>query len=314
MRWLICCLTLIVLSIVPPALAAAPATGVDLIALPTLAPTTQPGESISVPYKLTDTNHILIRVKVNGKGPFNFIMDTGAPAMFLRVTAAEKLGLKSNNGGLTTLDKLEVEGGVELKHVQCVVETPYQIEGMNAIGATGVDLDGLLGYAILARFRLQIDLSKDHMLWTPINYSPPPLSTGRGPRPKVTASDATDRSEANLESMGSVMKLLGPLIKPKVYPSKYRGMVGLELAVSDEKAGDKSVLTISVARVLGGSPAEKAGIEVGDIIQTINNKPVHSIAAAQSAMDKSFVGQVVNFVIARQEAVIKLNITCAEGL
>ena len=34
-----------------------------------------------VPYRLTDTHHTLVRVKINGKGPFNFIVDTGCPAV-----------------------------------------------------------------------------------------------------------------------------------------------------------------------------------------------------------------------------------------
>lgn len=46
------------------------------------APATQPtSRPTPVPFRLTDTNHILIRLKINGKGPFNFIVDTGAPAM-----------------------------------------------------------------------------------------------------------------------------------------------------------------------------------------------------------------------------------------
>jgi hypothetical protein len=269
-------------------------------------PSTQPVDGISVPYKLTDTNHILIRVKINGKGPFNFIMDTGAPAMILRVPAAEKLGIKSH-GGLATLDKLEIEGGVSLKHVQCVVETPYQIEGMNAIGASGVELDGLMGYAILARFRLQIDLTKDHMLWTPVNYVPPPLSGGRTPRPTVTqATDPTDKKEANLESSGSIMKLLGPLVKPKEFPSQYRGFVGIQLGVNNGN--------VIVDSVLGGSPADKAGIQPGDVLESINSKPVHTVAGAQNAMSKTYVGQKASIVIDRADAVLKMNILCTQGL
>jgi hypothetical protein len=295
MRWIICCLTLM-------CMAAVPMSGVETNS----PPATRPSAAISVPYKLTDTNHILIRVKINGKGPYNFIMDTGAPAMFLRVPAAEKLGLKTSKGGYAMLDKLEIEGGVTLNHVQCVVETPYQIEGMNAIGASGVDLDGLMGYAILARFRLQIDLSKDHMLWTPVNYVPPPLPTVRAPRPTAAAKDPTDKKEANLESMGSVMKLLGPLVKPKTFASKYRGFVGIELAGD----GDK----VSVLRVLGGSPADKAGIEPGDVLVSVNRKSVHTVAAAQDAMSKTFAGETAKLVLDREDATLELNISCTEGL
>ncbi len=40
-------------------------------------------ESIEVPYRLTVPKHILVRAKINGKGPYNFILDTGAPALFV---------------------------------------------------------------------------------------------------------------------------------------------------------------------------------------------------------------------------------------
>ena len=40
-------------------------------------------EQFEVPYRLTIPKHILVRAKINGKGPFNFILDTGAPTTTL---------------------------------------------------------------------------------------------------------------------------------------------------------------------------------------------------------------------------------------
>src|ERR1041385_6499706 len=40
-------------------------------------------ESTVVPYRLTDTHHTLVRVKINGKGPFNFVVDTGCPVFLI---------------------------------------------------------------------------------------------------------------------------------------------------------------------------------------------------------------------------------------
>ncbi len=37
----------------------------------------QIGQAFRVPYRLTLTNHYLVRVRINGKGPFNFLVDTG---------------------------------------------------------------------------------------------------------------------------------------------------------------------------------------------------------------------------------------------
>ena len=50
----------------------------------------QIGRSFQVPYRLTDTNHFLVRVRINGKGPFNFLVDSGAPALFIASETATK--------------------------------------------------------------------------------------------------------------------------------------------------------------------------------------------------------------------------------
>ncbi len=245
-------------------------------------PTTQPvAQPILIPFRLTDTNHILIRVKINGQGPFNFIMDTGAPAMFVRVPVGEKLGLKPTTRGVAVLDNLEVEGGAKMKHVQCIVQTPYQIEGMNAIGALDVDLDGMIGYSVLARFRLQIDLSKDHMIWTPLRFVPSPFVSRH--RPPGAPPQAADPREDQLESVGGLLKFLGPLIKPDAVDPQYRGLVGLSLQQSND--------AVLVQHVLGKSAADQAGIIPGDRLVEINDKAVTCIADAQQNMQSIRAGQ-----------------------
>ena len=54
----------------------------------------QVGQSFQVPYRLTDTNHFLVRVRINRKGPFNFLVDSGAPALYVATETAAKVGLK----------------------------------------------------------------------------------------------------------------------------------------------------------------------------------------------------------------------------
>src|SRR2546423_15134905 len=87
---------------------------------------------VLVPYRLTDTHHTLVRVKINGKGPFNFVVDTGCPVFLIAEPVGKKIGLKVEKGW-STLDKLELEGGLELTKVKARVETPFQIEGMNGM-------------------------------------------------------------------------------------------------------------------------------------------------------------------------------------
>ncbi len=131
-----------------------------------------------VPFRLTDTHHTLVRVKINGKGPFNFIVDTGCPVLLIAEPVGEKIGLKTDNGW-AVLDKLELEGGLELTKVKALVETPFQIEGMNAMGLPGVELHGLMGYTVLAKYKMEFDFTKKQLVWTPVKTEPlPPLSRG----------------------------------------------------------------------------------------------------------------------------------------
>ena len=58
----------------------------------------QIGKSFQVPYRLTETNHFLVRVRINGKGPFNFLVDSGAPALYVATETAAKIGLKPPKG------------------------------------------------------------------------------------------------------------------------------------------------------------------------------------------------------------------------
>src|SRR5215217_761403 len=80
-----------------------------------------------VPYRLSDVKHVVVRVKINGKGPFNFIVDTGAPAVYVGTEVAKKLDLKTDEDGKwDTLDTLEIEGGPKLTKFKVRVEDPFQ--------------------------------------------------------------------------------------------------------------------------------------------------------------------------------------------
>ena len=70
----------------------------------------------------------------------------------------------------TPIDCLELEGGARLTRIKARVEDPFQLVGMNALGLPGASIDGILGFTILARFRLEIDLTKDRMIWTRLDH------------------------------------------------------------------------------------------------------------------------------------------------
>ena len=131
------------------------------------------GQSYRIPYRLTETNHYLVRVRINGKGPFNFLVDSGAPALYVGTEAAKAVGLKPEKDEFwTPIDRLDLEGGATLTDLKARVEDPFQLVGMNALGLPGASIDGILGFTILARFRLEFDPTDDRMTWTRIDYNP----------------------------------------------------------------------------------------------------------------------------------------------
>src|SRR5438552_1298696 len=50
-------------------------------------------ESSAVPFEVIQSKHIAVKVKINGKGPYRFIFDTGAPFMLVNLKTAKDSGM-----------------------------------------------------------------------------------------------------------------------------------------------------------------------------------------------------------------------------
>jgi hypothetical protein len=255
----------------------------------------KPAQAVDVPYRLTDTQHVLVRIKINGKGPLNFIVDTGAPLLFVATPVAKKIGLEADKGW-ATLDKLEFEGGLTQTKVKCRVETPFHLEGMNGMGLAGAELHGILGYTVLAKYRMEFDFTRDKMKWTPLDFDPPP------PQP-IGAKGGT----GGLEVIGGMLKFLGPLLGLRPAPPPVaRGFLGVEL---EEKDG-----AVLVKAVLAKSPGAGAGLQAGDRLEKIQGKVVKSMADVHKQTTRVEAGQVVRMNIQRGDDRQEITIKAGEGL
>jgi serine protease DegQ len=251
--------------------------------------------SFEVPYRLTKPKHLLVRAKINGKGPFNFIVDTGAPALFVSVAAAKKLGVKADNNDWGVFDRFEIEGGVVLKKCKGRIETPPQVEGMNALGLAGVELHGMIGYDILSRYRLEIDFTRDKMVWTPLDY-----------KPKVSAA-LGGRRGGGLDLLGSIMKTLGSLLGSQAAPPvRLRPFLGVELKDNEENP--------IVQSVLADGPAGKAGVRVGDRITHIQGRTVLDAKDVRHALGRRNAGDEIKLTVQRGEEKIEIPVKLGEGL
>jgi hypothetical protein len=118
----------------------------------------------TIPFRLLN-NHIILDAKVNGKGPFPFLLDTGGH-LILTPSTLKALGLvskgESASGGggeaLTTngyspVDLIDV-GGAALRHQTAVTLdfSPREVEGLQ--------LGGMIGLEFMERFVVRIDYGR----------------------------------------------------------------------------------------------------------------------------------------------------------
>lgn len=261
------------------------------------------GTSYQIPYRRTETNHFLVRVRINGKGPFNFLVDSGAPALYIATETARKIGLKVPKDDFwTSIDQLDFEGGARLTRLKARIEDPFQLTGMNALGLPGASIDGILGFTILARFRLEIDPTKDRMTWTRIDYEPK--------EPFIPKRQPNEKPPAGVQAMnilGPAAKLAAMLTGGKqpedeVHP---RGFLGLELK--------ETAHGVSIARVLEETPAAKANVKEGDLIVRLKGQDVKTSRAVRDAVSALRPGDRVPVLLKRGSESVDLVIIAGEG-
>lgn len=276
-----------------------------LIAAPTWAdektkdpPKAEP--SFEVPYKLTKTNHVMVRIKLNGKGPFNFILDTGAPALIISESIGKKIGVEPDKDGWAKY-KLEVEGGVTYPDARGLNLDMFQLKGMNAMDVVGAELHGVIGYNILAKYRITYDFTQDKLVWTALNFELPKfLRIGK-------SDEAVDAGQSSLEFLGNLMKTMAQLmgVKPN-FEVRPRGFLGIE--------GEAGKAGFVVQSVLPDSPADKAGLKKGDRIRRVGGKDVEMLKDIQESLARLGEGDKVKLKISRDDKDMDLDIELGKGL
>ena len=251
-------------------------------------------KAIQVPYRLTATQHVLVRAKINGKGPYNFILDTGAPALFVSTAVGKKLDLTADKGGWATLD-FTLEGGATVTKAKARIEDPFQLEGMNGLGLAGAHLDGIIGYNILARFRIEFDFTQDKLGFTPLNFDPPP--------PQGLGGAA---ATGGLDTMAAIMKFVGGFLGQKAEPEIILpGFFGLQM--SDEKDG------VQVKSVLAKGPAALAGVQAGDRISQLQGTKVSSAADFRRQASKLRAGVTAKVTLVRRDETKEVSVQLGKG-
>lgn len=252
------------------------------------------GPTYQVPYRLTDTKHVLVRAKINGKGPYNFIVDTGAPALFVATAIAKKAGVEPDEKGWGSCDRFEIEGGIVIEKARGKVADPFQLEGMNKLGLAGAELHGVIGYNLLARYRVTFDFSKDKLAWTKVDFDPP--------EPKGVGG-----KDAGVDALGGLVKVMATLLGQQLErETRFRGFAGIELA---EKDG-----AVVIAAVLPDSPAALAKLKPGDRIATIGGKQTNKPEEVLRLVRGHAAGETIELGVSRVDKEMAVKVKLAEGL
>jgi predicted aspartyl protease len=135
----------------------------------------RPGRA-TIPFRLAspDKPLIVVPVFVNGTGPHDFVLDTGASATVLSLELANRLNLKSTTApGMTAggggvqaltglLDSFSV-AGLEVRQLPVVASGFLQMLS----DAVGTGLDGVVGYNFLRHYLVAIDYPNELLYLTP---------------------------------------------------------------------------------------------------------------------------------------------------
>jgi hypothetical protein len=247
------------------------------------------GQTVVVPFKMLPSNHMVVEAKLNGKGPYRFIFDLGAPVTLLSNTVAEATGAISKSAPRSFLMSARGEGKVErmefglleAKDVPVIVMDHPALRALSGIFSR--PLAGIIGYTFWAHYRMTIDYQAREMTFAPVDYEVRNLM-----------EDLPARLSGSKEAKTVV---LAP-----------RAMFGLGVGAPGGAAG------VPITRVVPGSAADEAGLHEGDLITTLDGRWTTSVADVYHAAEKVAPRHETSVEILREGKPLTLKLTPREGL
>ncbi|UDF02933.1 retroviral-like aspartic protease family protein [Asticcacaulis sp. AND118] len=129
---------------------------------------------VRVPLTLSASKKPIVSVRLNGKGPYRFVVDTGASRTVIRASLAAELGLSSAGqararglGGVEYLTRyviaeVEVGGGLRMEEWETFGSQGYEIAAY----------DGLLSADLLTHLPCQLDQGRGEIRYYPSGDMP----------------------------------------------------------------------------------------------------------------------------------------------
>ena len=123
----------------------------------------------SVKFKMVGPNDaaIIVPVKVNGRGPYDFVLDTGATFTCVDEELAAELKLPEWKGGFGTVVVGPTGGAMKLLKIETLLVGEARASDLVAcsidlsrIAPPGLGIHGLVGLNFLKSYRVTIDFEK----------------------------------------------------------------------------------------------------------------------------------------------------------
>jgi hypothetical protein len=253
------------------------------------------------------TGHFLVSVKLNGKGPYKLIFDTGAPTMLINNRIAKDSGVIDGKTAAPLFGKTAaplfapfgaMAPGMKAKTMEV---GPLKAEGIpimvmdhptvqvfsDAFKKEHGPIEGIVGFPFFARYKMVVDYQAKELSFTPNGYKP------------------GDVMEAMMKTL---MGASGDQNKPKVAAAAGQWGLVVGKEARDEEAG------VNVQEVMPGSAAEKAGLKQGDRLLTIGGRWTDSVGDTYQAASYVKSGSTAPVVIKRNGKERKLMVAPLNGL
>lgn len=248
-----------------------------------------PPKPVVVPFEILKSGHMAVQVKVNDKGPYTLIFDTGAPMSLVNNQLADEAGLFKGklktpfapfgSQGDVKIKKLEVGGQVAEDVTAIVLDHPTV--DLLAKGV-GKKLYGIVGFPFFARFKMTLDYKAKTMTLVPSGYKPPDV----------------------MKAM--VSGLLGSGVR-SLAPSAQWGLVAGKDA-GDEEDG------VDIKEVIPDGAAAKAGLKRGDRLLTLDGRWTDNMGDLYEASGYVKPGTTAVVKVRRGDKEVELKVTPAKGL
>jgi len=254
----------------------------------------EPIKKFVVPFELLKTQHMVVNIKVNGKGPYRLVFDTGAPDNLISNKVAKEANVFPKDfkkplfalfGSMGQMKIKELElGDLKAENISCMVLDHPTVA---AIGKFVGPIEGILGFTFYARYKMSIDYEKKLITFEPNTYEP-------GDVMKAMLSRL-----ATPDSVRKAPRILAPA-----------GLLGIRV----EKAKDDEEAGVSVKDVMADSPAAAAGFQKGDRLLTLDGRWTDSVTDCYFASGQLRPGHPVNAQVLRGGKKVQLNVTLRAGL